>query len=246
MGKVLEALQKLQTFENQLAEVRRRLRSRGAAVDSQQARIDSLHADEKALHDAILAKQKQAAGVELELKSREAEVAKLRVALNTSRTNKDYSAILTQINTIKADNSKLEDEALKVMQGVDALKAQGEEIKKQLAAAEAQLQQVKETSDAEIARLNGILKDLEAKRDEAAAIVPKDQLIIFNRVGATREGDAMAKIEVQGKRPPFDYICGGCYMSLTAEHANALRTRDELRFCDNCGRILYVEEEKQN
>jgi predicted nucleic acid-binding Zn-ribbon protein len=55
----------------------------------------------------------------------------------------------------------------------------------------------------------------------------------------------MAKIEFHGKKPPYEYVCGGCYMSLTAEHANALRTRDELRFCDNCGRILYLEEEKQ-
>jgi predicted nucleic acid-binding Zn-ribbon protein len=30
-------------------------------------------------------------------------------------------------------------------------------------------------------------------------------------------------------------------MSLNAEHANALATRDEIRTCDNCGRILYLE-----
>ena len=34
-------------------------------------------------------------------------------------------------------------------------------------------------------------------------------------------------------------------MSLNAEHANALSSRDEIRNCDNCGRILYlVEQEK--
>jgi predicted nucleic acid-binding Zn-ribbon protein len=30
-------------------------------------------------------------------------------------------------------------------------------------------------------------------------------------------------------------------MTLNAEHANALRVRDEIRKCDNCGRILYLE-----
>jgi predicted nucleic acid-binding Zn-ribbon protein len=30
-------------------------------------------------------------------------------------------------------------------------------------------------------------------------------------------------------------------MSLSAEHANALRVRDEIRTCNNCGRILYME-----
>jgi predicted nucleic acid-binding Zn-ribbon protein len=55
----------------------------------------------------------------------------------------------------------------------------------------------------------------------------------------------MAAIEIHGKRPPHDYVCGGCYMSLNAEHVNALRTRDEIRTCDNCGRILYLEAEAE-
>jgi hypothetical protein len=245
MGKLLEALQKLQTIENQLAEVRRRLKSRSAAVESQQARIAALQADQEALHQTTLARQKQAASVELELKSRETEVTKYRTALNIAKSNKEYATILTHINTIKADNSKLEDEALKVMQAVDAVKLQAQEIKAKLEQAQANLEEIQRTSSAEIARLQGILDDLQAKRDQAAADVPRDQLGVFNRVGSTREGDAMAKIEFHGKKPPYEYVCGGCYMSLTAEHANALRTRDELRFCDNCGRILYLEEEKQ-
>jgi len=40
-------------------------------------------------------------------------------------------------------------------------------------------------------------------------------------------------------------VCGGCYMSLNAEHANVLRTRDEIRTCDNCKRILYMEAQPQ-
>ena len=34
-------------------------------------------------------------------------------------------------------------------------------------------------------------------------------------------------------------------MSLNAEHANALRVRDEIRTCDNCKRILYLEPEAE-
>ena len=51
----------------------------------------------------------------------------------------------------------------------------------------------------------------------------------------------MAPIEIEGTKPPHSYVCGGCFMSLNAEHANALRSRDEVRTCDSCGRILYLE-----
>ena len=241
MGQMLEALRRLQTIEHEIAEVRRRLRSKGAAVAAQQARIDELKQQHRALHDQVLARQKQAGAVELELKAREAEVAKLRQGLNTARTNKEYSSILTQMNTIKADNSKLEDEALRIMQDVDRLKAEAEEVLKQVADAEGLLEQIKETSAGEIAALEGRLAELRAQRDEAARDVPSDALAVFNRIAETRDGDVMARIEVNGDKPPYEYICGGCFMSLTAEHVNALRTRDELRSCDCCGRILYID-----
>ena len=86
-----------------------------------------------------------------------------------------------------------------------------------------------------------MLEDLNAKRAEAAKDVPAPALAVFDRIAGNYDGDAMAAIEIQGAKPPHEYICGGCYMSLNAEHVNALRTRDEIRTCDNCGRILYLE-----
>ena len=68
-------------------------------------------------------------------------------------------------------------------------------------------------------------------------------LSVFDRIAKTRDGDVMARIEIVGDKQPYEYICGGCNMSITAEHANALRTRDELRSCDCCGRILYLDED---
>jgi predicted nucleic acid-binding Zn-ribbon protein len=241
MGKVLDGLVKLQSVERQLADVRNRLRRQNAAVTVQQQKVDDLKTSLQQLSDHVLNKQKNAGGVELELKSREAEVAKLRTALNSAKTNKEYAAFLTQINTIKADNSKIEDQVLKAMQDVDQFKTQVEQVKSAISEGEKKLTEIKAGSSEEVKRLETILADLTARRKEAAKDVPADVLSIFDRMASAREGDAMAMVEVQGKKAPFEYVCGGCYMSLNAEHANALRTRDELRFCDCCGRILYLD-----
>jgi len=189
-----------------------------------------------------MARQKNAGAVELELKSKEQEVAKLRQALSSAKTNKEYAAILTLINTTKADNSKLEDEALKLMQDVDQVREQAKQAQQQFEQAGQALEEIKRSSAAEIARLKGILEELQAKRAEAAKAVPRKALAVFERIAAIRDGEAMAPIEIVGDKPPHEYVCGGCFMSIAAENANALRTRDELRFCDHCGRILYLEE----
>ena len=242
MAKMLEALLRLQSIENQLGEVRRRLKAKNAAVGAQMARVESLKKEHEGLRAETLNCQKQAGGIELELRTREQEVAKLRQALNTTKTNKEYAAILTQMNTVKADSSKLEDEALKLMQGVDQVQARAREVQEKIAQAQQYCQEVQSTNQDEVARLEEMVRQLTARRDEAARDVPPDALAVFNRVAATREGEAMAKVEIVGRRSPHEYVCSGCNMSIRAEHANALRTRDQIRFCDNCGRILYLED----
>ena len=242
MAKTLVALLNLQSIELQVVEARARLKVHSAAVDAQKARIEQYQGDYQKLHEETLTAQKGAAGVELELKGKEEGVAKLRTSLNTAKTNKEYAAILTQINTIKADNSKLEDQALRMMQEADRVRAQAEEVKTRIAESQQALVEIQRISAEEIARLEGMLEDLQKRRARAAEDVPSEPLAVFERIAAIRDGEAMASIEIHGKKPPHEYSCGGCFMSIAAENANALRTRDELRFCDNCGRILYLQE----
>ncbi|MCJ7543231.1 MAG: C4-type zinc ribbon domain-containing protein, partial [Phycisphaerae bacterium] len=202
---------------------------------------DQLAANHTALHGKYLSRRKDGDRAALDLKTREEQVARLRMSLNAAKTNKEYAAVLTQINTLKADNAKLEEEALRILQDTDTIKAQADEVAKQSESEKARLAEVQRTSAEEVTRLTAMLEELKAKRNEAAHEVPAQALAVFNRIGGNYDGDAMAAIEIQGQKPPHEYICGGCYMSLTAEHVNALRTKDEIRTCDNCGRILYLE-----
>jgi uncharacterized protein len=241
MGTMLAALLGLQSIERQLTDVRSRLKTRKNAVNSQQKRIDQMKGDWEALHTKAGTRKRDADRVELDLKSKEEQVTKLRAALNLAKTNKEYAALLTQINTHKADNAKFEEEVLRIMAEVDAINAEGEKIKKQLDDEGRRLEELQKNSQAEIDRLTVMMDELSARRAEAAKAVPPEALAVFEELASHNNGDAMAVIETVGKRPPFEYVCNGCYMSLNAEHANVLRSRDEIRLCDNCGRILYLE-----
>jgi len=241
MGQMLDGLLKLQSIERELSQVRRRLKIRQSAVDLQQRRIDQHQQRWEALQEKGSSRRKDADGRELDLRQSEEHVAKLRSALNTAKTNKEYAAVLTQINTLKADNAKLEESTLRVIQDVDAVRIEADKVKEQIDAETQRLDEIKQTSTAEIEKLNGMLAELKAKRNEATQGLAPNGLAIFQRVADRYDGEAMAGIQIEGKKPPYDYICGGCFMSLNAEHANALRVRDEIRTCNNCGRILYME-----
>ncbi len=245
MGPTLASLLKLQAVEHDLAHVRRRLRSKQNVLTAVQRKVDDLRHRKEELQGQARNQQKETDQFELQRASREEEIAQLRGALNRTRTNKEYSAILTQINTYKADNSKLEEVILKVMEGVDAVKAEVEKVNAQIDAEQKRLDQVMQTNSEELAKLQSMLAELETKRAEAATHVPHDALHVFDRLASGKDGEAMAAIEVvDAKRN--DFTCGGCFMSLSAEHFNALLGRDEIRQCDSCGRILYIDQKDMN
>jgi predicted nucleic acid-binding Zn-ribbon protein len=245
MGQMLEGLLKLQSIERDLAQVRRRLKARQNAVNIQQRRIDQLQENWEALEQRRLLLRRDADRQQLDLKASEEQVARLRTALNSARTNKEYAAILTQINTRKADNAKLEESTLRTMQEEDGVRAEANRAREQIDQEARRLAEIRQTNAGEIEKLQGMMQELSARRGEAAKDIDPETLNAFERVADRYEGEAMAAIQIEGKRPPFDYICGGCFMSLNAEHANALRVRDEIRTCDNCGRILYLDPAQQ-
>ena len=245
MGPILASLLKLQGIEHDLAHVRRRLRSKENAVQVVQNKIDELTAEHKVLHDKAMHQQSETDQYELERASREEDIGQLRLALNRTRTNKEYAAILTQINSYKADNSKLEDEILGILDGVEATKRQAEKIAVEIEEEGKRLDHVTETNAVEVDKLKKLLAELQAKRQQAVKHVDVKALAMFDRMAHARDGEAMVPIEVVNSKRG-EYSCGGCYMSLTAEHYNALLSKDEIRHCDSCDCILYIADDTQS
>jgi predicted nucleic acid-binding Zn-ribbon protein len=240
MGATIEALHRLQEIELQLAEVRRRIDRKVRACTRQEQVLTELD-DKIAEHQAQLrASQIEADRQELDARAREAEIAKLRVALNVSKNNKEYSAVLTQLNTFKADNSKVEDRVLALLSEVDQKRKDIAAVQEQRAKEAAKLEgyqaKARETED----KAKDRLVRLGAERDEAAEAVPPLALELFSRVAGKHNGEAMASvIRTHPKRQ--EYACDACNMSITIEQVNTILSRDEAVICNVCGHILYFE-----
>ncbi len=240
MGPILQRLLDLQAIDIDLHKLQRRQKARRRAVDIQEARI----AQHTAQRDALKAKEmdKRMLADQLELRIREVDErsGKLREALNKARNNKEYSTFLTEINTIKADNARVEDQEIAVLAEVETLGEQIQAIDQTLTEEQARLDELNKSLGDELTKLATMVDSLQAKRDAATDGISPVHLNIFDALSNKHDGEAMAPVEQAGRKPPFSYTCGGCFMSLTPEHANALQSRDEVRQCDACHRILYV------
>ena len=175
----------------------------------------------------------------MELKTRDQEIAKLRASLNSARTNKEYAAVLTQLNTTKADNSKIETQILDLLKDIETDEAECKEILKQIDKQKQQLEETRSESETSASKYEAEISEIQKEWDQLAKAIPAEQLEIFKRVAETYDGQAVTEIEQQEDRKGA-YSCGGCFMGITAESVNLLMSRDEIIRCPNCTRILIL------
>ncbi len=241
MGPVLRGLIKLQRVENRLRAVQNKLTRCRRSVLFQENQLRTLQSGLEAKHEEIKLTRIQADRLELELRSRDEHLTKLRSALNTARTNKEYSAILTELNTSKADDSKLEAQILELMKNIEADQAQCLDIQKQIEDQRIKLEQTRSESEGKTLELEKEVSVIQKEWDLMAQKVPVEVLQIFKRVAETYDGEATATVE-QTDENAVNYSCGGCFMGIPAEIVNVLSNRDEIMRCSNCTRILVLED----
>lgn len=242
MGPTNVALVKLFQADQQLRAAQAKLDAATKNVRIQERKVKDL-AEKLKLQQHKLRETQSASGqLDLDIKSRDARIEKLRTQQQSAKNNKEYQAFLIEINTEKVDKSKTEDQQLKLMEEIEKLQA---EVKETAALSEGEAGKLA-TMQAEIndtiATLTAEVDALRPARAEAAAAAPKKGLDAFDRIVDHMEGEALAPIQKPDRRRE-EYICGGCHMDLVVDMYNRLHSRDEITFCPNCRRILYIPDD---
>ena len=240
MGATLDALHRLQIIDIQLRSIRGQIESKHRSVETQRHRIAALESRINEDREQIRHAQCEADRHELDRQAHEDHISKLRETLNKAKTNKEYAAALTELNTDKADADMLEDSVLASLTQVDELKVE-----------EAASQAAQETERVKVTELERIaaetaskfaykVADLESKRSEIVKNIAPSSLDAFDRASEKHDGEGMAAVEqMHPKR--HEYICSGCNMSLPLEIVNALQSREDVLQCPMCSRILYLD-----
>ncbi|MFA6186158.1 MAG: C4-type zinc ribbon domain-containing protein [Phycisphaerae bacterium] len=241
MGPLLNALVKLQSVENNLRAAKAKLARCRRNVILKENQLRALQNTLEAKKEEIQLTRIQVDRLELEVKSTEDTLAKYRAALNSAKSNKEYAAILTELNTTKADSSKVESQTLEMMKNVEADQTQCKQIEEEIEKEKIELGEIRKQTEELAKKFEAEIAAVELQWQAAAKDVQADAMETFKRVAETYDGEAIAEIEIHDSRSGI-YTCGGCFMSLTTETANTLLSRDEIIRCPNCTRILYFKD----
>ena len=172
---------------------------------------------------------------ELELKVKEEGVAKANSQLSAIKTNKEYSAKISEIESIKADMSVIEDKILLFYEDFDSVNKEVEKEKGNVAEEEKTYLAQKAEIESAISVIKDRAKVLESQKAQVGSEIDPAYLDMYEKILVRKNG--LAIVPLNGS------ICGGCYLNVLPQEINALKKGTELIYCEKCNRILYLEEE---
>lgn len=171
---------------------------------------------------------------EVSLQQKEEQIKKLQIQLYQLKSNKEYSAMLTEIEGIKADNSLIEEEVIKLMDETESAKKKIAEEKGLFKKEEARSQSEKDVINAREKEIDARLSELSAQREKIVPNIDKQILARYEKVLENRNGLAIVPVE--------DGACGGCHMNLPSQVVSEAKIKEDIIVCGSCSRILYVDD----
>ena len=230
----IEVLKRLQSLKSKINELKESQELRKQDVQKKKTQIEDKKALAEEKHEEKLSRQKEIDRKELDLKTDEGEITKYNVQLNSIKTNKEYTALCTEIGSKKADMSILEDEILSTMSKLESVSEEYNKLQEDLRREEENLKDLVESVDADVKETDIEIEKIQNDQKKYIDALDENSLKHYNRLSSIKGGKAVVAV--------IDNMCGGCSMKITAQTLNSLMGGSELVFCQSCSRILYLEE----
>lgn len=234
MEKQLAALKRLQRIDEQLLQLRSRKEQLPQRVAAAERDVEQRRQNQRQTQQQLQDHRREIDRQELQLRSCEDQIARLRRQLSQVKTNREYQALLTEIQSLEADKGRLEEAVLVALTEVDDLNARLEALSGEIRAAEEEVEAVRRAVAREAEELQNRIADLERDRQAVASLIDPDNLAVYERLHGGIRGRVVVAVRNEH--------CQGCHMPLTPQTINELLTNRNLITCLHCGRILYLDE----
>jgi uncharacterized protein len=245
MSQYLETIVELQDALNQLREAEQRLNS----IPDWMRELHDEHSSTKAEIDTIQEAVDEAARerrtAEAAASDAQEKLKKYQQQINRVSTQREYGALLQEIDTVKTQISSSEEQALSSLD-------RHEKAQKELEERTESFQELARRYASELARWEsekpGVANQVQELKALIAALrgkLPRPVVSQFDRILLRHPNSALAAIRLierpgKGQR---EWACTSCNYRVRPQSVVEIRNGNSLVQCDSCKRILYVEPE---
>ena len=209
------------------------------------SKVEGLNEKEESINNSLKNYKKRLKELEVELHKGEVFISQLDDKVNTLKdqlflvtNNKQYDALMKEVDHIKNKKSDFENQAIEyleekenLMNSVETMEAELEDLSNDLS---------KRREKLETAILNSADEKsvLEKKRQDKIDKIDLNTISVYDKVMGARGGLAVVQLEGSG--------CGGCGSHIPPQTIAEVRAGEGTHRCDICGRFLYNQEKVVN
>lgn len=233
----------------ELQESLRELRSAKRLVESGPPALQELETEHRARADEIAALQaerdeadRQRRAAETTVQDAQTKLEHFQAQISRVTTQREYGALLHEIDTVKAKIRETEDEGLAALEQSDAASEKLEELRESFEELETRYRSTLEEWKSELPVIERRIETLEGRVQVFRERLPKPLLNQFERLSERHNGEPLAPIANvdSGSGGPVIRHCGKCNYRIRPQVVVEIQNEGSLIPCDSCQRILYL------
>lgn len=175
--------------------------------------------------------EKQRRQIESTMTEEQSNLQKAQRKLLDVKTNKEYAAMLVEIESFKQKISAHEDKILQLMEQAELRRQEIQGLEQQISGAEQRLTEGRQRNEAELSVLQQTLNERQEARIQAMQRLDRPLTGLFQRLLSSRKGLAVVGIK--------NGTCQGCFLTLPPQLMQEVRRNDRILTCSHCQRILF-------
>jgi predicted nucleic acid-binding Zn-ribbon protein len=147
------------------------------------------------------------------------------------KTNKEYQALLGEIDTLKEKKSLAEEEILQLLDEIDELKKKLLSREKEVAITLGKIEGERKKIQERMAHSEVLWKRQMERREVLSKQINSTLSKLYNTLKEKRQGVGMVSVK--------DETCQGCFVNIPPQMFIEVQKNNQRIQCPNCNRILY-------
>ena len=233
-----EKLIRLQEIDSEIRKAGLFLESIPPLIEDIDRKIAESSAIAAAAKDKMAHSQKKRREIEADLKDLKAQIGKYKRQTNEVKTNKEYSALLKEIEEAESKVDSLEEGFISEMLLEDDIQKEIRAANQRLAESQDKLTREKEQVFLKKREAEERTALLESQKESLLPQLPPEQVALYLRLLRNKGGSALSLVT--------DDFCSMCHMRVRPQVLNELKEARKVILCENCGRILYWKEKPED
>jgi len=164
-------------------------------------------------------------------------IQKMKGRTSEIKTNKEYQALLKEIEAVEKERSSIEDEILVIMEEIDACSKQKKTAEATFIVEKKKIEELKKKIDTDRSEIEKELSSIKELRAGVAALVDRELYDQYTILIEACYGIAVTEVKEE--------ICQGCNMNIPPQLFVEIKKQEEMFNCPQCRRLLYYRNNAQ-